>query len=115
MQKQIERITKDTVDNKVNKICNSHFITDGDTFSTNHSNHIISDPLTNNTNNSVHVINSVKDGQIVDDTHSFKDTEFTNFIYHDNNNNNNIIKNNYNNNINNDITLIPSLIAATTV
>ena len=102
MQNEIEQFTKDTVDKKFNKLGNCPLIKISDTFSINHSKHIVSESPTNNTNNPVNVINSVKDGQVVDDPHSFKDTEFTNFIYHDNTNNNNINNNNYNNNKNNE-------------
>ena len=82
-------------------MCNCPLITNSDTFFTNHSNHIIRESPTNNTNNPANKINCVNDGHVVDDPHSFKDTEFTNFIHHINNNNNNINNNNYNNNNNN--------------
>ena len=83
-------------------MCNCPLITNSDTFFTNHSNHIIRESPTNNTNNPANKINCVNDGHVVDDPHSFKDTEFTNFIHHINNNNNNINNNNYNNNNNNE-------------
>ena len=52
MQNQIEQIIKDTVDKKVNKLCNCPSSTNSDTFSTDHSNHIISEFPTNNTTKS---------------------------------------------------------------